>query len=447
MNKSWIEEKADLFRDAVALEDSDSGATIRYGELPAILQNHDTLRTTAPGILLLREPSPWQAALRLLAGAFSGNTLLPLSPRLPGERIMELLGTWGMDSFGDKLIRSGAALARETPGQGTLLATSGSTGSPRLLFHPWSAHIANAEGASARIPLNPGDRWHINLPLWHTSGFAALFRTMHAGATAVFGSHPQSISHRSTVATQIWRELESMPPGSRATQSLRVLLAGGGPIVSSLRERAIARGFPLHVTYGLTEAASQVCTSERLAPGEPESSGKPLPNREIKIGARGAILLRGPVLARGTWNHETRMLTPLPCDAAGWWDTGDFGKLDESGRLYITGRRDRMFVCAGENIHPERIERALLEIPGISRVVVVSIADPEFGSIPAAFVDGAGSPSLWRGSLASTLSGLEIPRLWFAWPEDDELGASGLKVSPRDLETLVATGKAIALGR
>jgi len=298
-----------------------------------------------------------------------------------------------------------------------------------LFFHPWRAHIANAEGAAKRIPLHPGHRWHINLPLWHTSGFAALFRTLHAGATAVFGSRAERITHRSIVATQLMRELDA---GIICRDSLEALLAGGGPVPSGLRQRALDAGLPLHVTYGLTEAGSQVCTTERLLTATPETCGRVLPNRELMIDEDGEIHLRGPVLAQGIWNHHLNIVEPLPFNSGGWWATGDIGRLNEDGEILITGRRDRMFVCAGENLHPERIEKELCELPGICQAVVLAIPDVEYGAVPIAFVDGAGNPEVWREMLADKLSGLEMPGRWFAWPLAD--GSGAIKPSPKDFE-------------
>ena len=95
-------------------------------------------------------------------------------------------------------------------------------------------------------------------------------------------------------------------------------------------------------------------------------------------------------------------------DAAGWFHTGDLGRLDAAGRLIVTGRRDTMFISGGENIHPEEIEREILRFPGVLEAIVAPVPDPEFGARPVAFLrtadgslpDASGTRSLPPADLA-----------------------------------------------
>jgi O-succinylbenzoic acid--CoA ligase len=118
-----------------------------------------------------------------------------------------------------------------------------------------------------------------------------------------------------------------------------------------------------------------------------------------------------------------------PFDADGWFATGDFGTLDEEGRLVVVGRRDGRFVSGGENVQPEVIEAALLALPGVTRALVVPVEDAEFGARPAAFVamEGGRAPdgAALGAALRVRLPGYLVPDAYLPWPEGEE----GLKPS------------------
>jgi len=321
---------------------------------------------------------------------------------------------------------------------GTIFFTSGSSGVPKAVCHSFSSHLVSARGAGTRIPLQPGDRWWIDLPLYHVSGWGALIRSLDAGATAVFPgkehSHAGTCSHRSVVSTQLLRILSA----GWKPKSTRVVLGGGGPFPASLVHQAVRAGVPLHLTYGMTETASQVATSSQITELLPDySCGKILPGREVRISRDGEIQVRGGVLcsaiseAGQPWRPAT--------DPDGWFGTGDTGFLLPGGELVITGRRDRMFVSGGENIQPERIEKALLNLPGIEKAVVVPQPDREFGFRPAAILQGNGKLEEWERALRRELAGYEIPARWIAWPAFPETG--GEKISHQKLQAWLAESR------
>jgi len=104
----------------------------------------------------------------------------------------------------------------------------------------------------------------------------------------------------------------------------------------------------------------------------------------------------------------------------GWFPTGDMGTLDDEGCLLVAGRKDNMFISAGENIYPEEIEKKLYELGGIEKALVVPVASEEFGFRPIAFlkpkkgvkVDGARI----RSSLEQSLPHFKIPDVFYEWP-------------------------------
>ena len=108
---------------------------------------------------------------------------------------------------------------------------------------------------------------------------------------------------------------------------------GGGPVSASLVDEAVARGLPIHTSYGLTEMASQVTTTPPDAsPGALRTAGRVLPGREVSISGGGEILVRGETLFAGYVEGEK---IDRPLDADGWFHTGDLG---ESGRKRLSAR-------------------------------------------------------------------------------------------------------------
>ena len=165
--------------------------------------------------------------------------------------------------------------------------------------------------------------------------------------------------------------------------------------------------------------ASQVATMRPDSPPEKrETSGRLLRNRDLIIADDGEILVCGDTLFLGYVGPEG---VRDARDKNGWFHTGDIGSLDAEGYLTVRGRKDFMFISGGENIHPEGIEDAIARLGGIEQSLVVPVADPEFGSRPAAFLraDGAlPSAKTLAARLGEWLPKFKIPVAYFPWPEE-----------------------------
>jgi len=154
----------------------------------------------------------------------------------------------------------------------------------------------------------------------------------------------------------------------QAPESLNCLLIGGARAEDALVERAVALGFPLFLTYGLTEAASQVATAPpELVRSKPGTVGPPLPGVEVRIAFDGEILVRGGTVAPGERGE------------GGWLRTGDLGRLDEDGHLWVVGRLSHRIISGGVNVDPVEVEGFLRECPGVEDAAVVGLPDPEWG--------------------------------------------------------------------
>jgi o-succinylbenzoate---CoA ligase len=273
-----------------------------------------------------------------------------------------------------------------------VLLTSGSTGSPRAVPLTHGNLTASAQGAAQRLRLDPLDVWLATLSPAHVGGLALMHRAAVVGCPVL--TRPRfdaqefleladqgAFTHASVVPTMLLHLLE-LRGDDAAPRGLRCLLVGGARTPTELLGRALVRRWPVALTYGLTEATSQVATAPpELVRRKPGTVGPPLPGVGVALGERdasgtGEILVRGPTVALlppGNRTPSVRM------DAAGWLHTGDLGRLDEDGDLWITGRLSDRIVSGGVTVDPAEVEEVLGGHPAVGEVAVVGLSDPEWG--------------------------------------------------------------------
>jgi o-succinylbenzoate---CoA ligase len=319
-------------------------------------------------------PSLEYAAL-LHAMPLLGSILVPVNTRDPRQAV-------DADIVVDAPLasrESGAAL-RERPADDdiwVILHTSGTTAAPKPVELTYGNFRASAAAAQANLAIGPGDRWLCVLPLFHVGGLSILTRTAFYGASAVVHERFDAAAVRdslesgeatvvSLVATMLRRLRDA---GLERAPALRAALIGGGPVPRDLLEWGREVGLPLLQTYGMTETCSQIATA---AAGS--DAARPLPGVEVRIGADGEILARGPMVARGALGDD------------GWLHTGDRGRLDSSGFLHVEGRIKDTIVTGGENVAAAEVEEALAAHPAVSDAAVVGRPDPEWGERVTAFV-------------------------------------------------------------
>lgn len=411
----WLERATAADPERVAVETT--AGSVVYRELL------ERARGAAGALVGLGVRAGDRVAIALPAGlefavAFHGCLLVgavaqPIDLRLAGaerERRAE-----GAAAVVESPLAGGSPLdgsaVRDPDAVAVLLHTSGTTGAPRAIGLTYGNFERSAAGSAEVLGLDPAERWLCALPLAHVGGMSILVRSAIYGTTAVVHERfdaaaatralmREGVTLASLVPTTLARMLDA---GLERPPALRCALTGGAPLPAPLARRALEAGVPVAQTYGMTEACSQVATS---APGEPETAGRPLPGTRVEIGADGEILVSGPTVAPGAAGPDGRL------------HTGDLGRLDERGRLTVTGRLSELIVTGGENVAPAEVEAVLLAHAAVADAAVFGAPDPEWGEAVTALVvprDGAPvDPVALRAHCSAALAGYKVPKSFVA---------------------------------
>ena len=296
-----------------------------------------------------------------------------------GGRILALPGAASRDrqSLAAAIDPRGLADLERRWGAGVVIGSGGSSGGRRWCLQPL-AHLERSAAATGRwlaaCGLEPAACLQLNpLPLHHVSGLLPLVRARQWGAghrllDPRLLRHPEGLAELaipagravllSLVPTQLQRLIEQ-PAGLAWLQRLTLIWVGGAPLPPALAARARAAGVRLAPCYGATETAAMVCAlpPERFLAGG-GGYGPPLDDVELRLDpATGAVELRTARLSPG-WLEAGR-LRPLRRDAAGWWRSGDAGRL-AGDSLALLGRLDGAIHSGGETVFPEQLEQRLL---------------------------------------------------------------------------------------
>lgn len=288
-------------------------------------------------------------------------------------------------------------------GAQAILWTSGTQGRPRGVALSFPALEASARASEERLGLTAADVWLASLSPAHVGGLALITRALMLGSRLILPGRIDTDrtaellqgrglpaeawappTHLSLVPTQLARLL---PRFARAPESLRCVLLGGAETPGEVLAQALAGGWPMALTYGLTEAASQVATSPpRATVAKPGSVGRPLTGVEVRIAPDGEILVRGATLASAYVGDSAGPLV----DAQGWHHTGDLGRVDEDGDLWVIGRRVDRIVSGGVTVDAVEVEEALRSHPQVADACVVGIPDTTWGERVAAWIEPTG---------------------------------------------------------
>ena len=316
------------------------------------------------------------------------------------------------------------------PGKVVLL-TSGTTGTPKG---------ANRSGGGPeelaamleRIPWHGGQTIVVAAPTFHAWGFGQLViaatmtntvvlrRRFDPEATLALAeeNHAAGIALVPVMLERIM-ELPAAVLDKYTLKDLRFVSASGsrmrGEAVIAFMDRF---GDKVYNSYNATEAGQISVASPEDLRHSPDTAGRPVAGTTVRLvdddgndvptGEVGRIVLRGASEFDGYTTGDTK------ASLDGWMVSGDVGRMDADGRLYVVGRDDDMIVSGGENVYPVEIERTIGELPAVREVVVVGVDDEKFGQRLAAYVVPTSADALdadaVRTHVKSQLAGYKVPR-------------------------------------
>jgi long-chain acyl-CoA synthetase len=300
---------------------------------------------------------------------------------------------------------------REDDDVGVILYTSGTTGRPKGVALSHGNLAANARSAAMLFELDREDWAVAVLPLSHSYGLTLMNAASILGTRAVLlrWFNPEEVlstiqTFRATamsgVPTMFVYLLNYPEAGRYDTTSMRVWGSGAAPLPVELVEPFERKfGGKLMEGYGLTEAAPVVSAHRLSGVRKLGSVGPPIPGVQVTIqddadrvlptGELGEVCVKGPNVMLGYYRDPEETARTI---RGGWLHTGDVGRLDADGFLYIVERKKDLIIRGGFNIYPREVEEALYAFPKTAEAAVIGMPDPLMGEDVLAFVvlrDGA----------------------------------------------------------
>ncbi len=257
-----------------------------------------------------------------------------------------------------------------------VILTSGTTGRPKGATRSAPASLDPMVAVLSVIPLKRGETTVVAAPLFHAWGLAQWLLALALGSTVVLTGpfDPERVllavaEHQATALVAVPVMLRRLLAVETAydTSSLRVVAVSGSALPHDVATAFLDRfGDVLYDLYGSTEVAwATIATPDDIRLG---SVGRPPFGTTVRL-FDGRIFVGNDLLVEGM-DKEMR---------DGLMATGDLGRFDDDGRLYVVGREDDMIVSGGENVFPQPVEEAISALPGVADVAVVGVPDEEFG--------------------------------------------------------------------
>lgn len=385
----------------------------------------DILRATGAGFVVTLSPMPgpdlFEKVVAAARMAPSVTTVITVDP-IPGSQAA------GIAPSGLEIVRF---TDLPQPGQdsevprrggsdiGALFHTGGTTGSPKIAQLTHDNQIFTAWAANANRTMERSRTIFCGLPLFHVNG--ALVTGLVAwltGATVLLGPsqgfrapgllenlwyifQQYQVGAMSAVPT-IYARLAEIPVADHDISHLEFCICGAAPMPVDMISRFEAvSGAPLLEGYGLTEGACMSTINPGYGDRRPGSVGLRAPYqrlaivqdrgdgvwREVDPGTAGTVVLNGPNIFAGYLNPDDDAKAWIWIDGERWYDTGDLGRVDGDGYLWLTGRKKDLIIRGGHNIDPSIIEHAFSQHPDVRLVAAVGSPDRVLGEVPVAYVE------------------------------------------------------------
>ena len=348
--------------------------------------------------------------------------------------------------------------------------TSGTTGKPKagILTHGQMSFVVNNHLADLIPDTTERDCSIAVAPLSHGAGIHALLNVARGAATVLMPSEKLDpamfwqaveryhVTNMFTVPTIIKMLVEHPAVDEYDHSSLRYVIYAGAPMYRADQKLALEKlGSVLVQYFGLGEVTGNITVLPRemhsADDNDPNanlgSCGRPRVGMEVAIlnaacesvpaGEIGEICCRGPAVFAGYHGNPDATEKAL---RGGWFHTGDLGRMDERGLLYITGRESDMYISGGSNVYPREVEEVLLTHPGVAEIAILGVADEKWGEIGVAvIVRRQGVPSVEDAELLGYLEGrcakYRWPRQFVYW---DTMPKSGYgKIVKKDIKALL----------
>jgi acyl-CoA synthetase (AMP-forming)/AMP-acid ligase II len=323
-----------------------------------------------------------------------------------------------------------------------VILTSGTTGRPKGAPRSAPTTLDPVVALLDRIPLKAGETTVVASPLFHAWGFAQWLIAVALGSTVVLNGafDPERTlasveEHGATALVAVPVMLRRMLAVERAydTSSLRVVAVSGSALPPDVAAAFMDRfGDVVYDLYGSTEVAWASIATPRDLREAPGSVGRPAFGTDVVLldgdGETGRIFVGNPLTIEAYTSGESKETRD------GLMATGDLGRFDADGRLYVVGREDDMIVSGGENVFPGPVEDVISAMPGVADVAVVGVPDEEFGQRLRAFVvrgDASLDEDAVRDAVRASLARHYVPRD-VEFVDDLPRNAAG-KVLRRDL--------------
>lgn len=435
-----------------------SGIELLVGALHLADEIERRCSTRTVGVML---PTAGVFPMAALAGLMLGKVVVPLNYLLKAEELDFIVADCGTDTVVtvgpmlefvgrtpnvpnvirmDKMSFAGWPTGRWPAAKAdedlaVLLYTSGTSGRPKGVMLTHGNLSANIRQIEEWVDFGPEDTLLGVLPQFHTFGLTVLtLLPLTIGCGVIYTARfvPHRIvklirEHRPTVTVAIPSMYNALLHVKDASPedfaSLRYIVSGGEPLPD-----AVFQGFrdrykaTINEGYGLTET-SPVANWCRPHEWRAHSVGRALPRVVERIvdintgavvgpGEEGEIQIAGPNVMRGYYKRPEETAAAFTPD--GFLRTGDIGRMDEDGFLYITGRLKEMIIVGGENVFPREIEEVLNRHPAVGASGVVGCSDPIRGELPCAFVELKEGAAAEERELAAwcreRLAGYKVPR-------------------------------------
>ncbi|MEP9382764.1 long-chain-fatty-acid--CoA ligase [Nocardioides sp. KR10-350] len=355
----------------------------------------------------------------LFVGADLAPTIEALRPKLPYVERVVLVAPEGGDDY-EAWLAASAPAGRQpdtSPDDPCLVMySSGTTGRPKGVLLTHRNLVTHTIAAHDGWEFDPEDKNLVAMPLFHVGGSSYVLFGIHDGIPSVMTRDPDGMSLAGAilqganrmflVPAVLAQVIQAGPQAIEVFAKLKTFTYGAAPMPPPLLREAM-KTWPdcdFMQVYGLTEVAgvaTHLLAEEHRtaeAEGHPErllSAGRPIPGMELKVvslesgeevavGEPGEIWLRSDQTTPGYLGRPEETTKAITED--GWFRTGDVGRVDAGGYVFVEDRLKDMIISGGENIYSPEVERVLAEHPAVLEVAVVGVPDERWGEAVKAYV-------------------------------------------------------------